>query len=80
MFFPLGLTPSFLAASGFAARLLRFRAVTLQRKIRDCSQSIRSLPASSFSLFFLINDMFAVYIRLATGSPCTNEMIDVEDC
>ena len=38
--FLLGLTPSFHAARGFAARVLRFRrAVTLQRKIRDCSQS-----------------------------------------
>ena len=35
-----GLTPSFLAARGFATRVLRFRrAVTLQRKLRDCSQS-----------------------------------------
>ena len=28
----------YLAASGFAARVLRFCVVTLQRKIRDCEQ------------------------------------------
>ena len=36
LFFLLGLTPSFLAAPGFAARVLRLRvAVTLQIKLRD---------------------------------------------
>ena len=41
LFFLLGLTSSFIAARAFAAggMLGFFRALTLQRKIRDCSQS-----------------------------------------
>ena len=39
LFFLLGLTPSFLAARGL---IRHSRAATLQRKIRDCSQSTLS--------------------------------------
>ena len=41
LFFLLVLTPSFLAARGFAARVLGFACSNFAKKIRDCSQKER---------------------------------------
>ena len=58
LFFLLGLTSSFIAARAFAAGGVFgfFRAVTLQRKIRDCSQPKSTVTGTVTNDFTVLTD------------------------